>query len=55
MSNLAKVLGNQAQPGLKVFKVGGRVCNGEAQDKALIAQGKKPKGKPEGKKKGGKC
>lgn len=38
MGRLAKVLQGQSQPGLKVFKKGGKVHDDEAEDRALFRQ-----------------
>lgn len=42
MGKLAKVLGGQKQPGLKVFKKGGAVHDDEAMDRAQIKKMVKP-------------
>lgn len=52
MGRLAKVLGGQAQSGLKAYKDGGKVKHDDiVEDKKLIAKELKKRGL----KKGGKC
>jgi len=52
MGRLAKVLGGQAQPGLKAYKDGGKVKHDDiVEDKKLIAAELKKRGL----KKGGRC
>jgi hypothetical protein len=53
MSKLAKVLGGQKQPGLKVYKKGGMVHDDVKEDKAMIKKMVKPEALV-GKKCGGK-
>lgn len=53
MSKLAKKLSGQAQPGLKLYKAGGRVHDDEVMDKIIVKKMMKP-GALTGKKCGGK-
>lgn len=52
MGRLAKVMQGQSQPGLKVYKKGGKAHTDEAEDRVLI---KKEIKKAMGKKHGCKC
>ena len=42
MGKLAKVLGGQSQPGLKMYAKGGSAHNDEAEDRALLRKAVKP-------------